>query len=76
MFFSTRFYILPGMILADLSNILLKPEILSAALHKKHQDCIHENFTSKDVSKWQIAVATYLIHKLVLRVGNEKVYFV
>jgi len=44
MFFSTSFYTLPGMILKDLSNILLKPEILSAGLHRKHQDCIHEEF--------------------------------
>ncbi|XP_059453179.1 DNA topoisomerase 1 alpha-like [Corylus avellana] len=31
-----------------------------------------KNFTSKDVSKRQIAVATYLIDKLALRAGNEK----
>ncbi|KAL0899274.1 hypothetical protein Bca101_083235 [Brassica carinata] len=31
-----------------------------------------KNFTSKDVSKKQIAVATYLIDKLVIRAGNEK----
>ncbi|KAF8113936.1 hypothetical protein N665_0043s0012 [Sinapis alba] len=30
------------------------------------------NFTSKDVSKRQIAVATYLIDKLALRAGNDK----
>lgn len=32
-----------------------------------------KNFTAKDVSKRQIAVATYLIDKLALRAGNEKV---
>ena len=32
-----------------------------------------KDFTSKDVSKRQIAVATYLIDKLALRAGNEKV---
>ncbi|KAK4575965.1 hypothetical protein RGQ29_026785 [Quercus rubra] len=31
-----------------------------------------KNFTCKDVSKRQIAVATYLIDKLALRAGNEK----
>ncbi|KAK4781512.1 hypothetical protein SAY86_015614 [Trapa natans] len=31
-----------------------------------------KNFTSKDASKRQIAVATYLIDKLALRAGNEK----
>ncbi|KAF3444184.1 hypothetical protein FNV43_RR13874 [Rhamnella rubrinervis] len=31
-----------------------------------------KDFTSKDVSKRQIAVATYLIDKLALRAGNEK----
>ncbi|XP_018471122.2 DNA topoisomerase 1 alpha [Raphanus sativus] len=31
-----------------------------------------KNFTSKDVTKKQIAVATYLIDKLALRAGNEK----
>ncbi|CAH8332883.1 unnamed protein product [Eruca vesicaria subsp. sativa] len=31
-----------------------------------------KNFTSKDVAKRQIAVATYLIDKLALRAGNEK----
>ncbi|VVB11430.1 unnamed protein product [Arabis nemorensis] len=31
-----------------------------------------KNFTAKDVSKRQIAVATYLIDKLALRAGNEK----
>ncbi|WZZ31836.1 DNA topoisomerase 1 alpha [Brassica napus] len=31
-----------------------------------------KNFTSKDVAKKQIAVATYLIDKLALRAGNEK----
>jgi DNA topoisomerase-1 len=31
-----------------------------------------KNFTSKDVAKQQIAVATYLIDKLALRAGNEK----
>lgn len=35
-----------------------------------------KNFTSKDVTKRQIAVATYLIDKLAMRAGNEKVYFV
>lgn len=33
------------------------------------------DFTSKDVTKRQIAVATYLIDKLALRAGNEKVHF-
>lgn len=31
-----------------------------------------KNFTSKDITKRQIAVATYLIDKLALRAGNEK----
>ncbi|XP_020235944.1 DNA topoisomerase 1 alpha isoform X2 [Cajanus cajan] len=31
-----------------------------------------QDFTSKDISKKQIAVATYLIDKLALRAGNEK----
>ncbi|RDX88303.1 DNA topoisomerase 1 alpha, partial [Mucuna pruriens] len=31
-----------------------------------------KDFTSKDISKQQIAVATYLIDKLALRAGNEK----
>nr|KYP68117.1 DNA topoisomerase 1 [Cajanus cajan] len=31
-----------------------------------------KNFTSKDITKQQIAVATYLIDKLALRAGNEK----
>ncbi|KAE8100764.1 hypothetical protein FH972_018627 [Carpinus fangiana] len=31
-----------------------------------------KNFTSKDVTKRQVAVATYLIDKLALRAGNEK----
>ncbi|KAG2244794.1 hypothetical protein Bca52824_093360 [Brassica carinata] len=34
-----------------------------------------KNFTSKDVTKKQIAVATYLIDKLASRAGNEKVKF-
>jgi len=44
------------------------------------QDYIHDiratytkDFVSKDVTKRQIAVATYLIDKLALRAGNEKV---
>lgn len=32
-----------------------------------------KDFTSKDPTKKQIAVATYLIDKLALRAGNEKV---
>lgn len=32
-----------------------------------------KDFTSKDPVKRQIAVATYLIDKLALRAGNEKV---
>ena len=32
-----------------------------------------KDFTNKDVMKRQIAVATYLIDKLALRAGNEKV---
>ncbi|KAL0873222.1 hypothetical protein Bca101_022927 [Brassica carinata] len=43
---------------------------------KDHIESIREaytkNFTSKDVSKRQIAVATYLIDKLALRAGNDK----
>ena len=31
------------------------------------------DFTSRDPAKRQIAVATYLIDKLALRAGNEKV---
>ncbi|CAH8355229.1 unnamed protein product, partial [Eruca vesicaria subsp. sativa] len=42
-----------------------------------HIDSIREtytkNFTSKNVTKKQIAVATYLIDKLAVRAGNEKV---
>lgn len=32
-----------------------------------------KDFTSKDITRQQIAVATYLIDKLALRAGNEKV---
>ena len=32
-----------------------------------------KNFTSKDMTRRQIAVATYLIDRLALRAGNEKV---
>jgi DNA topoisomerase-1 len=32
-----------------------------------------KNFTSSDMTKKQIAVATYLIDRLALRAGNEKV---
>ena len=32
-----------------------------------------KDFTSKDITKQQIAVATYFIDKLALRAGNEKV---
>jgi len=32
-----------------------------------------KDFTNKDITKLQIAVATYLIDKLALRAGNEKV---
>ncbi|KAJ8754999.1 hypothetical protein K2173_015511 [Erythroxylum novogranatense] len=46
---------------------------------RKLKDYIHniraaytKDFTSKDVTKRQIAVATYLIDKLALRAGNEK----
>lgn len=35
-----------------------------------------KDFTAKDVTKRQIAVATHLIDKLALRAGNEKVYHV
>lgn len=31
------------------------------------------DFTSKDMTRRQIAVATYLIDRLALRAGNEKV---
>ncbi|OMP04341.1 DNA topoisomerase I [Corchorus olitorius] len=34
-----------------------------------------KDFTTKDVMKRQIAVATYLIDKLALRAGNEKVFY-
>lgn len=34
-----------------------------------------KDFGSKDITKQQIAVATYLIDKLALRAGNEKVIF-
>ncbi|KAJ4872164.1 DNA topoisomerase 1 [Raphanus sativus] len=34
-----------------------------------------KTFTSKDVTKKQIAVTTYLIDKLAVRTGNEKVNF-
>lgn len=44
------------------------------------QDCIQNiranytrDFSNKDPTKRQIAVATYLIDKLALRAGNEKV---
>lgn len=46
---------------------------------RKLKDYIHgirgtytKDFTSKDITKRQIAVATYLIDKLALRAGNEK----
>lgn len=35
-----------------------------------------KDFTSKDATRRQIAVATYLIDKLALRAGNEKVPFI
>lgn len=35
-----------------------------------------KDFNSKDMTKRQIAVATYLIDRLALRAGNEKVQFV
>ncbi|CAL5438977.1 unnamed protein product [Camellia sinensis] len=31
-----------------------------------------KDFASKDITRWQIAVATYLIDKLALRAGNDK----
>ncbi|CAL5340056.1 unnamed protein product [Camellia sinensis] len=31
-----------------------------------------KDFSSKDITRWQIAVATYLIDKLALRAANEK----
>lgn len=34
-----------------------------------------KSFTSKDMARRQIAVATYLIDRLALRAGNEKVGF-
>lgn len=34
-----------------------------------------KDFKNKDITKRQIAVATYLIDKLALRAGNEKVPF-
>lgn len=33
-----------------------------------------KDFTNKDLTKRQVAVATYLIDKLALRAGNEKVW--
>ncbi|CAH2069881.1 unnamed protein product [Thlaspi arvense] len=39
---------------------------------KSIRETYTKNFTSKDVTKKQIAVATYLIDKLALRAGNEK----
>ncbi|XP_028102480.1 DNA topoisomerase 1-like [Camellia sinensis] len=33
-----------------------------------------KDFASKDITRRQIAVATYLIDKLALRAGNEKVW--
>lgn len=43
-----------------------------------HIQRIRENYTkdfkNKDVARRQIAVATYLIDKLALRAGNEKVH--
>ncbi|GAA0171726.1 DNA topoisomerase [Lithospermum erythrorhizon] len=38
----------------------------------KIREAYTKNFTSKDATKQQIAVATYLIDKLALRAGNEK----
>ncbi|KAG9137294.1 hypothetical protein Leryth_014921 [Lithospermum erythrorhizon] len=38
----------------------------------KIREAYTKNFTSKDATKRQIAVATYLIDKLALRAGNEK----
>jgi hypothetical protein len=50
---------------------------VSAWLWQDHIHKIRQNYTrdfkSKDITKKQIAVATYLIDKLALRAGNEKV---
>jgi hypothetical protein len=51
--------------------------VSSSWLWQDHIQKIRQNYTkdfrSKDVPKKQIAVATYLIDKLALRAGNEKV---
>ncbi|OWM85849.1 hypothetical protein CDL15_Pgr012099 [Punica granatum] len=49
-----------------------KARMLKDHIHKI-RTAYTKNFTSKDASKRQIAVATYLIDKLALRAGNEKV---
>ncbi|OWM85847.1 hypothetical protein CDL15_Pgr012097 [Punica granatum] len=48
-----------------------KARMLKDHIHKI-RTAYTKNFTSKDASKRQIAVATYLIDKLALRAGNEK----
>lgn len=52
--------------------------IVLLCLWQDHIDNIRVNYTkdfrSKDQVKKQIAVATYLVDKLALRAGNEKVY--
>jgi DNA topoisomerase-1 len=48
-----------------------KSRKLKDHIHKIRQNYT-KDFRSKDVTKKQIAVATYLIDKLALRAGNEK----
>ncbi|KAM1281250.1 hypothetical protein FF1_022050 [Malus domestica] len=65
--------------LAPSSSLKGKSDELKYDKARRLTDCIGKirasytkDFTSKDVSKRQIAVATYLIDKLALRAGNEK----
>lgn len=73
-------YIFPQCIHDDHSCILLIFGQVISELCYLMQDYIRgiratytKDFNSKDATKRQIAVATYLIDKLALRAGNEKV---
>ncbi|KAK9992486.1 hypothetical protein SO802_027471 [Lithocarpus litseifolius] len=54
------------------SKVEEKKALKEENLKQEEKAAYTKNFTCKDVSKRQIAVATYLIDKLVLRAGNEK----
>jgi len=61
---------------SSLKGLSDKEKYEKARLLEKHIGAIRaaytKDFTSKDIAKRQIAVATYLIDKLALRAGNEK----